>query len=298
MYIQAGKHRKNVILKIIVSAITLVAIYIIFYVGIGLLWPLGTSTNYVNINNVLLNLSYSYIAALIFFVFYELFPSKNREEKALQLCEAELSGIYQIMSRMIAISKFFAGVDKDDSDILSSDLSHFNVVKPDYDRVYYCETIISNGEERDYKEYGCLSFNKDLYEQCKRLLKRVKMISNLPNSVYLNHELLSLLTKIELCKFVELFSHESNSFITGQPYGITGFDTGLIDFIEIHRKLEKYIFQKLSFHYYSLQEKEIAMVELERNMVVENLKSQGFEPQNQLFYLNHKRYKFRDGILY
>ncbi len=48
--------------------ITGVSLYIIFCVGLGWFWTIGESENYEKINQVLLNLSYSYIAGW-FFIF-------------------------------------------------------------------------------------------------------------------------------------------------------------------------------------------------------------------------------------
>lgn len=289
---------ENTAIKCIVATITLVTVYVILYVGLGLLWPLGVSANYKNINSVLLNLSYSYVSALIFFLFYELFPAKSREKKAFQICESQLSDIYHILGRIIAIAKFFAGVDKNDEKISLSDLSQFTTVTPEYDRVYVNKVIIKDGKESNYKESGCLSLSKDLSEQCKTLRKRIGKLVNLPNSIYLNSKLLTIISTIELNKFISLFTHKNDDFLDQQPYNITGFDTGLIELIAIHIELGKFVSDKMSYRYTPMGKEDIGPFEEEREKVIKELEQKGFKSKDQLFFLNYKRYKFRNGELY
>jgi hypothetical protein len=58
-------------IKFILTLITFLCLYIILTVGLKLTSPLSDSEN---VNQVLLNLSYSYIAGLIFYFFVTLFP--------------------------------------------------------------------------------------------------------------------------------------------------------------------------------------------------------------------------------
>ena len=69
------------ILKILLSIITLLCCYTITSVGLGWICKIGVSENYQNINQVSLNLSYSYIAGLIFYFFISYLPFLLTKQK-------------------------------------------------------------------------------------------------------------------------------------------------------------------------------------------------------------------------
>lgn len=55
--------------------------YIILYVGLGIGWPIGTSYNYLAINKVLENLSYSYLAGCIFYLLTTQYSFWSRKQQ-------------------------------------------------------------------------------------------------------------------------------------------------------------------------------------------------------------------------
>lgn len=71
------KNLANLLLLFFSSA----SIYIILYVGLGIGWPIGTSHNYLSINNVLENLSYSYLAGYIFYLLTTQYSFWNRKQQ-------------------------------------------------------------------------------------------------------------------------------------------------------------------------------------------------------------------------
>lgn len=58
----------NKLISVIIIIITLLCIYSIGYIELDWFWHIGVSENYYKINKVILNLSYSYLAGLIFYV--------------------------------------------------------------------------------------------------------------------------------------------------------------------------------------------------------------------------------------
>ncbi|MBK9225086.1 MAG: hypothetical protein IPO23_11590 [Flavobacterium sp.] len=75
-------------IKLILIIISLICTYIILAVGLKIVPTIYESSNSENINNVSLNLSYSYIAGVIFYFFVTLFPYlilKNKLKPALDL---------------------------------------------------------------------------------------------------------------------------------------------------------------------------------------------------------------------
>ena len=64
------------IINLILCLLTLCAGYIILTVGLGWFWTIGSFENADRINQVLLNLSYSYIAGWIFYLLVLYFQHK------------------------------------------------------------------------------------------------------------------------------------------------------------------------------------------------------------------------------
>jgi len=82
------------LVKILLTIITLVCIYIIMYVGLGYGWPIGVCENYQRINSVLLNLSYSYMAGLVFYLFTSTLPHLINADKLKTVIKEKESIIY------------------------------------------------------------------------------------------------------------------------------------------------------------------------------------------------------------
>ncbi|MFH6993418.1 hypothetical protein [Flavobacterium sp. FlaQc-48] len=61
--------------------VTVLSLYIIFSVGLGIIGEIGSSNNSEKINNVVLNLSYSYVAGLIFYFFISYLPYIQTKKK-------------------------------------------------------------------------------------------------------------------------------------------------------------------------------------------------------------------------
>lgn len=71
----------NNLLKISLLSISILSIYIIASVGLEVIPTFKVSKNAVNINNVSLNLSYSYLAGLIFYFFISYLPKQIELQK-------------------------------------------------------------------------------------------------------------------------------------------------------------------------------------------------------------------------
>ena len=93
------------ILSYSLIGLTIACIYLICHIGLGWFFPIGTSDNFEKINNVLINLSYSYMAGFTFYLLVEYFPKRVAQKKAFLLWEGGLSQIYAKMSEIIAAMK-------------------------------------------------------------------------------------------------------------------------------------------------------------------------------------------------
>ena len=83
---------KNFIVSFL-TLLTILCLYIITYVGLGYGWAIGCSDNWQRINAVALNLSYSYIAGLIFYLFTSTLPYYFRKTKVAKIIK-EKKGWY------------------------------------------------------------------------------------------------------------------------------------------------------------------------------------------------------------
>lgn len=69
------------LINIFLIGITFLSIYAIAYIGLGWFWAWGTSGNYQRVNQVIINLSYSYLAGLIFYLLTSYFPYMIKRNK-------------------------------------------------------------------------------------------------------------------------------------------------------------------------------------------------------------------------
>lgn len=77
----------NKIINISIIMLTALCVYAICNIGLGWFWTLGSANNYQKINQVLINLSYSYIAGLIFYLLTSYFPDvikRNRIKEPIR----------------------------------------------------------------------------------------------------------------------------------------------------------------------------------------------------------------------
>jgi hypothetical protein len=81
-------------IKIILWIISLLSLYAVGNIGLGWFNTFGESTNYERINSVLLNLSYSYLAGLIFYLLVSYFPYKFRQDKFKPIIKTKTENLY------------------------------------------------------------------------------------------------------------------------------------------------------------------------------------------------------------
>ena len=83
------------LLKSLIHLIAAISLYIIMVVGLGWFWTIGTAEDYERINNVLVNLSYSFITGYLVFLFTILFPAKRRSRRINYIVAGKLRSIVQ-----------------------------------------------------------------------------------------------------------------------------------------------------------------------------------------------------------
>lgn len=73
--------------------VVLACIYAILTIKLDIFWHIGTSSNADNINEIILNLSYSILAAVIFYIFIDVIPFYTKRKKVRQVLSIMISGI-------------------------------------------------------------------------------------------------------------------------------------------------------------------------------------------------------------
>lgn len=125
------------LVNILLAFVTLVCIYTIVYVGFGYGWPIGASENYERINTVMLNLSYSYMAGLIFYLFTSTLPHLVRSKKYEPIIREKEANIY---GRLIGCAKAAYSPNEDDvaydKDTLVAKFENHMMSEPCYYQIY------------------------------------------------------------------------------------------------------------------------------------------------------------------
>lgn len=81
------------VLQSSIHILAVVSLYIIMTVGFGWFWKIGVCENSEKINNVLINLSYSFLTGYLVFVGTVLFPAKCRSKKIRYIVAERLRSI-------------------------------------------------------------------------------------------------------------------------------------------------------------------------------------------------------------
>lgn len=80
---------------IILTLLTILCSYCILHVGLGWLWPIGTCEDANSVNQVLLNLSYSYIAGFIFYLLVSFLPNYLKKRKIIPSIRLKVGDLYK-----------------------------------------------------------------------------------------------------------------------------------------------------------------------------------------------------------
>lgn len=82
------------VVKCVLLITTLISLYIIFCVGLGWFWTIGFSFDSDKINQILINLSYSYMAGFIFYILVSYLPYRLKTEKLKPVIKLKINDLY------------------------------------------------------------------------------------------------------------------------------------------------------------------------------------------------------------
>lgn len=79
--------------RFLIHLLAFISLYIILVVGLGCFWTIGSSEKYESINNVLINLSYSFITGYLVYLFTVYIPGNRRSKKISLIVSEKLKSI-------------------------------------------------------------------------------------------------------------------------------------------------------------------------------------------------------------
>ncbi len=275
--------------------ILIITIYIITYVELGIGLDIFPCKNADKINTILLNLSYSYIAALIFAWIWEHIPQICNEKKAFKINESNINSIYRNMHELITSLMMVYKIDKDIFELNINDLSQCNIYKPDFSFIYY-EKYIIKGNNKETKEKGIFSFWEDLEDYSTKIKKTIIKIKNLPSSTNLSLTLINLLSEIEQDELLGIYNaYKTYPDNYKSQSTIYHFDEKIFNFIQLYKRMGNISSIKFDTKMRELSDKAIIDLKVHREIFINELKSYNKFPQNGLIYHNYIRYKIKDG---
>ena len=119
---------------------TIISVYIILNVGLGWFWAIGSCENANRVNQVLLNLSYSYIAGCIFYLLVTYFPEMQRKKTLRPAIKLKIEDLRKQINA--CIQTFEKNEDWNLIDNISKEqLTNLIMNANMYDNSYYAKTI-------------------------------------------------------------------------------------------------------------------------------------------------------------
>ena len=268
----------------IVILLSLAALYIIGSAGLGWLPLLGYCDDAERINTVLLNLSYSYLASVLFFCMIELLPQLLNERKAFKVFEKDLKSVYRKMGQMVSALKMMAETEVENEKLKIEDLSALSVCKAKYECSYVKTTT------RKDNECGVLDSYKFIEYHSRAIVEELHGILELPASTMLQQELLTLLVEIKHSDIHNTCLHLKSPLSANSDFPILKFDQEVFDFLQLYLRFSVFIKDAQTINYTIIEDNQTDEVKQKLTNLCLELKSNGFDPEG--IYEVHKNHCF------
>lgn len=283
--------------KIIFILFNVIPFYIISTLGLGYGWTLLYSDNAVNINSVLLNLSYSYVAALVFYILYDYIPAKRNEYKSFLIIKPKLKEIYRLTDELIGQLLMVYDVEKDRTTLSIEDLASCTHYKPNFKRTYYQKYSVKNGSNKKMWK-GVFDFWADFEECSVKINKNIGLLKEFPSFRYIDSNLIVLLSELEQNELLKIY-HQIKQYplLDNESREIYDFSQKIYDFNKLCLRLKNRMKINEVFRYQKVSNVEKEEMDVQRAEVLKQLKERGMLKDNALIYYNNVRYKIRKGEL-
>ena len=209
---------------------------------------------------ILNNLSLAYIASIITYIVIQYIPERRKAFKAFSFLKKDLCKIYEDMSYLISIYLFEIGIDKEEKHITIEMLSSLPEIGiSDTTKSCRIETYINEKNGNTVKfGYNLLA---DSIRYADSIQKNIKHIKEAMYSTELDTEIIDTLTMIENNRLICCFHNSNISRMQNKSPGFThiifNLDKGVYEFIQSHLSLNKYSFDKMSYHIITISEEEM-----------------------------------------
>ncbi len=229
-----------------VAILTIVAFYVIGSVGLGWFPLIGECKNAERFNGVLLNLSYSFLASVMFFIMIDILPRWRNQKKAEEIFKEPLKDVMRYMDHVMAILKMMADTSKSDDDISPSDFNALEKLSPSL-RSAFVEYTIGNKSDKEQGAIDCYAY---LEYYSKNIRNRVQQILELPASTMMRQELTTLLVEIKLSEALGIcssgFKHLSDS-----PNDVYAHELNkhAYPFFRLYKELGRYVELQHPYHF-------------------------------------------------
>ena len=274
-----------------------IPIYIISTLGLGYRWTLLYSDNADNINSVLLNLSYSYVAALFFYILHDYIPTKRNEFKSFLIIKPQLKEIIRMSEELIGLLLMVYEIKKDRTILTIEDLVSCTHYEPNFEKTYYQEYLISNGVNKKSHK-GVFDFWGDLEEYSNKINKKIAIIKKSPSFRYIDSNLIVLISKFEQNELLKTHLQISQyPLLNNESREIYDFPQKIYDFNNICLKLKKEMNIDEILRYEKLSKNEKEEMDVVRARFMRKLKESGRIKDKALIYFNNIEYKIRNGKL-
>lgn len=174
--------------KAMIFLVVLACIYAILTIKLDLFWKFGEWQKADNINDIIVNLSYSILAAVIFYVFIDIVPYYTKKRKMRQVLRTKIDRIKQDLNsakNAIYLPPFTEVAKTRDEYI--TDFANKNL----YDA--YCLGIYGFKNIREYLEYNRTQIRNSILEILSYsdflTEKEVKTLADINSSLYINEYL-------------------------------------------------------------------------------------------------------------
>lgn len=202
------------IVNIILLTTGMISLYIILCIGIGWFWTIGSFENAEKINQVLINLSYSYFAGLFFFLLVTQLPHIYKKKKFKPVIDEKITNLS---------NQIFACIQTFEREEIAQNI---NITKDEL------SVILNNNEMYANSFYAIVAgyqmnnfqFLVSTREQILDILHSIKDYKE-----YLGDEQIVYIEKINDSSFLHLISHYEDSPMAQINYSSNIFKTTLID---------------------------------------------------------------------
>lgn len=208
----------------------------------------GSAENADNKNDVLVNLSYSYMAGLLFYLLNDYLPTKHRQQRALKLVSSKLVDLYMKMDWVIAAEKQYNNCTKENVDMTLEDCSFADCHTLQDTQVLVKSYVRINSDmwrnEPISEWYKSVTSTADGADRIKEL---VIAIQTDPISKYLSDDVYDLLSQAYTSNFLRSLS-QNREIMRTVPLSSIDVNNGkqnMYEFIQLTLK-----FRSLSFNHH------------------------------------------------